>query len=126
MTARLAALLAAVAATAASGAAAPAPPETPAMPDAPRALSLDVAAQEGMLEVRLIGLSPRAQDVRYSLEVTGTSTSRYRGATRLAADTQAVLSTVRTAAGAAWCVRLVAEEEGRAPYTLTRGPCAAG
>lgn len=113
----------------AGAAAAPLPssnPETPAMSDTPRALSLDVETRDGMLEVRLTGLSDRAQGVSYSLEVTGTSTSRHRGATRLTAGTEAVLSTMRTSAGDDWCVKLVAEEEGRAPYEITRGTCAAG
>jgi hypothetical protein len=96
------------------------------MPEAPRALSLDVETRDGMLEVRLTGLSERAQGVSYSLEVTGTSTSRHRGSTQLAAGTQAVLSTMRTTASEGWCVKLVAEEEGRAPYEVTRGTCAAG
>lgn len=109
--------------------ASPAHPETTALPDtaaeSPRALSLDVEARDGMLEVRLTGLSTRAQGVSYSLEVTGTSTSRHRGSTQLAAGTQAVLSTMRTTAGENWCVKLVAEEEGRAPYEVTRGTCSA-
>jgi len=125
MIAAIFALLAGAAVTAA-----PANPETTAMPDAatdsPPALSLAVEMKGGMLEVRLTGLSPRAQGVSYSLEVTGTSTSRHRGSTQLAAGTQAVLSTMRTSAGDDWCVKLVAEEEGRAPYEVTRGTCAAG
>lgn len=126
-------MLASLAALAAGTAAAALPtasPETPAMPETtpetPRALSLDVEDKGGMIEVRLTGLSPRAQGVSYSLEVTGTSTSRHRGSTQLAAGTRAVLSTMRTSAGADWCVKLVAEEEGRAPYEITRGTCAAG
>lgn len=109
-----------------SPAAAAAVPETPAMTEAPHALTLDVEARDGMLEVRLTGLSPRAQAVSYDLEVTGRSTSKHKGRTTLAAGTQAVLSTMRTAAGEDWCVKLVAEEEGRAPYAITRGTCAAG
>jgi hypothetical protein len=133
MIAKLAALLAAVAPAAAVPAAPavpPARPESPAMSpnlsDTARALTLDVAAHDGMLEVRLTGLSERARGVSYSLEVTGTSTSRHHGSTRLAAGTHAVLSTMRTSAGADWCVRLIAEEEGSAPYEITRGTCAAG
>lgn len=105
---------------------APAVPETPAMTANPRALTLDVENRDGVLEVRLTGLSPRAQAVSYELEVTGQSTSRHKGSTTLAAGTQAVLSTMRTAAGEDWCVKLVAAEEGRAPYEITRGHCAAG
>lgn len=93
------------------------------MTDAPRALALDVETRDGMLEVRLTANSPRAQAVSYALEVTGQSTSRHRGSTTLAAGAQAVLSTMRTPAGENWCVTLVAEEEGRAPYEISRGPC---
>lgn len=89
------------------------------------ALTLDVREHDGMLEIELIGLSPRAQGVSYALEVTGNSTSRHRGSTTLAAGTRAVLSTMRTRAGDNWCVKLTAEEEGRAPYEITQGPCAA-
>jgi hypothetical protein len=122
-------MIAAIAALLAAATASSANPETtampPAAPESPRALSLDVETKDGMLEVRLTGLSERAQGVSYSLEVTGTSTSRHRGATQLAAGTQAVLSTMRTTAGENWCVKLVAEEEGRAPYEVMRGTCAA-
>ena len=97
-----------------------------AMTESPRALSLDVENNGGVLEIRLTGLSDRAQGVKYALEVTGSSTSRHRGTTQLAAGTRAVLSTMRTSAGADWCGKLVAEEEGRAPYEITRGSCAAG
>lgn len=98
----------------------------PAMTDDAPALTLDVREHDGMLEIELVGLSPRAQAVSYALEVTGQSTSRHRGSTTLTADTRAVLSTMRTRAGGNWCVRLTAEEEGRAPYEITQGPCAAG
>lgn len=124
------ATLVALLGTTTAAAPSPASPETLAMSETqselPRALRLDVETRDGMLEVRLTGLSERAQGVSYSLEVTGTSTSRHRGSTRLAAGTQAVLSTLRTAAGEDWCVKLVAEEEGRAPYEVTRGTCSAG
>jgi ribose 1,5-bisphosphokinase PhnN len=96
-----------------------------AMTEQPNALTLDVREHDGLVEVQLIGLSPRAQAVSYALEVTGQSTSRHRGSTTLAAGTRAVLSTMRTKAGADWCVKLVAEEEGREPYEVTRGACAA-
>lgn len=89
------------------------------------ALTLDVREHDGMLEIELIGLSPRAQGVSYALEVTGQSTSRHRGSTTLTAGTRAVLSTMRTRAGENWCVKLTAEEEGRAPYEITQGPCPA-
>lgn len=90
------------------------------------ALTLDVREHDGMLEIELVGLSSRAQSVSYALEVTGGSTSRHRGSTMLVAGTRAVLSTMRTTAGENWCVKLTAEEEGRAPYEITQGPCAAG
>jgi hypothetical protein len=98
----------------------------PPMTDPGPSLTLDVRQQDGLVEVQLIGLSPHAQAVSYTLEVTGQSTSRHRGSTTLTAGTRAVLSTIRTKAGDDWCVKLMAEEEGRAPYEITRGACTAG
>lgn len=98
------------------------PAKVPAMTAAPpRSLTLDVDDHGGVIEVRLIGLSDRSQQVSYALQVNGQSTSRHRGRTVLAAGTSAVLSTMRAAAGKNWCVRLVAEEEGSAPYEITAG-----
>lgn len=101
-----------------------APTTVPAMTDEPHALTLDVREHDGTIEVQLVGLSPRAQQVSYALEVTGRSTSRHKGTTTLAADTRAVLSTMRASADENWCVKLRAEEEGREPYEITRGNCA--
>jgi hypothetical protein len=106
-------------------AAATVPPIMNPMTDTPQALTLDVRQHDGMLEVQLIGLSPHTQQVSYALEVTGHSTSRHRGSTTLSAGTSAVLSTMRAHAGENWCVKLVAEEEGRDPYEIMYGTCAA-
>ncbi|MFN4097385.1 MAG: curli-like amyloid fiber formation chaperone CsgH [Sphingomonas sp.] len=95
-----------------------------AMNDRPQALQLDVRQTGDAIEVQLIGHSPRAQQVSYTLEVTGLSTSRHRGMTTLAANAHTVLSTVRVNAGETWCVRLLAEEEGREPYEIRAGDCA--
>jgi hypothetical protein len=102
-----------------------APNTVPAMIDSSPALTLDVQQHDGAIEVRLIGHSPRTQQVSYALEVTGQSTSRHRGKTTLTADTPAVLSTMRAQTGDNWCVKLVAEDEGGEPYEVTRGTCAA-
>lgn len=96
-----------------------------AMSDVPAALTLDVRHNGDAIEVQLIGDSPRAQQVSYVLEVTGQSTSRHRGKTTLAANSRTVLSTIRANAGEAWCVRLLAEEEGRDPYEILEGDCTA-
>lgn len=97
-----------------------------AMSDLPEALKLDVRKTGDAIEVQLIGDSARAQRVSYVLEVTGQSTSRHRGKTTLAANARTVLSTVRANAGERWCVRLLAEEEGRDPYEIIEGDCPAG
>ncbi len=107
------------------------PATVPAMTENPHALSLDVRQQVGGIEVLLIGNSAHAQQVSYQLEVTGQSTSRHRGTTTLAAGATAILSTIRAStgsesganSGADWCVRLLAEEEGRAPYEVIAGNC---
>ncbi len=100
------------------------PNAVPDMTEDTHALRLDVRQQAGGIEVQLIGNSARAQQVSYLLEVTGQSTSRHRGSTTLTAGTPAILSTIRATSGGDWCVRLVAEEEGREPYEILEGSCA--
>lgn len=99
------------------------PNAVPDMTDNTHALRLDVRQQAGGIEVQLIGNSATAQQVSYLLEVTGQSTSRHRGTTTLTAGTPAILSTIRANASGDWCVRLVAEEEGREPYEILEGNC---
>jgi len=94
-----------------------------AMSDNPEALKLDVRHHGNSIEVQLIGDAPTARQVSYVLEVTGQSTSRHRGKTTLAAHAPTVLSTVKATAGETWCVRLLAEEEGREPYEIVKGDC---
>jgi hypothetical protein len=95
-----------------------------AMTQDTRALTLEVLEQDGAIVVTLIGNAPRAQTVDYTLEVTGNSTSRHRGSTTLTANVEAVLSTIRISTESAWCVRLVATEDGREPYEIVEGNCA--
>lgn len=95
-----------------------------AMMNVPDALTLDVRNEADAIEVQLIGDSPRTQEVSYLLEVTGSSTSRHRGKTKLTANARTVLATVKASAGENWCVRLLAEEEGRPPYEIRKGRCA--
>jgi hypothetical protein len=94
-----------------------------AMSDTPEALKLDVRQHGNRIEVQLIGDAPTARQVSYMLEVTGQSTSRHRGKTTLAANAPTILSTVKATAGDKWCVRLLAEEEGREPYEIVEGDC---
>lgn len=102
-----------------------APATVAPMNDAQRALTLDVRQRDGTIEVQLIGHSARTQHVSYQLEVTGHSTARHRGRTTLTAGATAVLSTMRARVGDDWCVKLLAEEPGRAPYEVIEGNCAA-
>jgi hypothetical protein len=94
-----------------------------AMNEHPAALTLDVRQHGDAIEVQLIGDAPTARQVSYELEVAGQSTSRHRGKTTLTANARTVLSTVRATAGNKWCVRLLAEEEGREPYEIIEGDC---
>ncbi|NCP13843.1 MAG: hypothetical protein GW858_06710 [Sphingomonadales bacterium] len=103
---------------------APAVPLPPA--DAPHALSLTVEQQDGRVAIALSGLAAQTTQVSYLLEVTGTSNSRHRGKTTLAANVPARLSTMTVDAGKGWCVRLLAEEEGRDPYEIREGHCPEG
>ena len=95
----------------------------PTASDAPPALSLKVERHGSRIAVELLGHSPRAQQVSYLLELSGHSTSRHRGTTTLAADTPVRLSTMAAEVGEDWCVRLMAQEEGREPYELREGSC---
>jgi hypothetical protein len=94
-----------------------------AMSDVPRALTLDVRRSGDHIEVQLVGHAPEARQVSYLLEVSGKSNSRHRGKTTLAANSRAVLSTVKISAGPDWCVRLTAEEDGAEPYEIREGHC---
>jgi hypothetical protein len=96
-----------------------------AMSDTPAALSLAVSRAGDGIEVQLIGETAEARQVSYVLEVSGQSNSRHRGKTTLAANSRAVLSTIKVSTGPDWCVRLLAEEEGREPYEIREGRCPA-
>ena len=89
----------------------------------PHALSLSVQQHDGRVSIALSGLAAKPTQVSYLLEITGTSSSRHRGKTTLAANVPARLSTMTVDAGKDWCVRLVAEEEGREPYEIREGHC---
>lgn len=94
--------------------------------DPPHSLSLSVQQQDGRVAIALSGLAAQTTQVSYLLEVTGTSNSRHRGKTTLAANVPARLSTMTVDAGKEWCVRLIAEEEGRDPYEIREGNCPEG
>ncbi|MBI1403016.1 MAG: hypothetical protein GC147_07370 [Porphyrobacter sp.] len=102
------------------------PAMTHAAPEPPKALSLKVERHGTKLAVELVGRAPSAVEVSYELEVSGRSTSRHRGRTTLAAGTTARLSTMTAEVGDTWCVRLLAEEEGREPYEIREGDCPDG
>ena len=93
--------------------------------NSPHSLALDIRRIGDAIEVQLIGQSPQARQVSYTLDVSGTSTSRHRGKTTIAADSRTVLSTIRVSVGEDWCVRLVAEEDGGTPYEIREGNCPA-
>ena len=95
-----------------------------AMTHEPQALALQVVDNGPQVEVQLLANSPRAQEVSYTLEVTGKSTSKHRGKTSLAAGAKHVLSTIKASKDDDWCARVVVEEEGREPYELSEGSCA--
>ena len=95
----------------------------PIMEQERRALALEVVEDGSLIEVQLIADSPQTQQVSYTLEVTGRSTSKHRGRTGLVAGKKHVLSTMRAEKDENWCVRAVVEEDGREPYELIEGDC---
>ncbi len=93
--------------------------------NAPHALALDIQRLGDAIEVQLIGQSPQARQVSYTLDVSGKSTSRHHGKTTIPGNSRTVLSTIRVTAGEDWCVRLTAEEDGGEPYEIKEGNCPA-
>ncbi len=89
-----------------------------------QALKLEKEALPGAVEIKVMGHSENAVDVSYRLSVTGNSTTRHAGKTRLSPGVEAVLSRVKISADGDWCAVLEVEEEGRL-YTLTQGMCPA-
>lgn len=91
-----------------------------------RSITLDVQMEGDQVVARVLGHSKTTRQVSFSLEVTGTSTSRHKASTTLAAGTQTTLSTIKITRGESWCARAVVEEAGIEPYELTQGPCPNG
>ncbi|MEL7198804.1 MAG: curli-like amyloid fiber formation chaperone CsgH [Pseudomonadota bacterium] len=89
-----------------------------------QALKLEKEALSGAVEIRVLGHSSNAVDVSYTLSVTGNSTTRHAGKTRLSPGVEATLSRVKISTDGDWCAVLEVEEQGRS-YTLTKGMCPA-
>lgn len=116
---RLAILTPALALAAGGAASAGASSETP------RALALSVVEEGDSIELELIANSQVAQQVQYSLELIGNSTSRHRGDTAIPAGERQVLSRMKSSVGEHWCARVEVTEANGAHYTLTAGDCPA-
>ena len=92
--------------------------------DKPRALALEVVEQGDSVELALVAQSQVAQQVTYSVELTGTSTARHRGDTQIPAGERQVLSRLKSNVAGGWCATVEVTEGSGASYTLTAGDCA--
>lgn len=88
-----------------------------------RAISLDVRLEGDQVIARILGQTDTARRVSFTLEVSGSSTSRHKSSSTIAPGPQSVLSSVAISRGDDWCVRALVEEEGLDPYELSEGPC---
>ncbi|MBK9003154.1 MAG: hypothetical protein IPM67_07045 [Sphingomonadales bacterium] len=87
-----------------------------------QSLQLDLSeSADGSIAVMLIANSIRSQNVSYELRTIGASVSTHKGSTRLQANHESTLSTIRFRAGSNWCVSLSVKEELGSRYTITRG-----
>lgn len=86
--------------------------------DQPRALALHVERSPAQVTVTVVGHSARPTPVRYTLDVTGASTTRHAGRSTVGPGTR-TLSTVRFPDRAPWRVRLAVDEDARA-YAIER------
>lgn len=88
-----------------------------------RALSLNVIDNVDSVEVQVIANSPVTQQVEFEAELTGSSTSRHKSSSSVAAGNRQVLSRMKTSKGEAWCAKVEVSEASGANYTLTAGDC---
>ena len=93
--------------------------------ETPRALALSVIEHGDNVELELIANSQVAQQVQYSIELIGNSTSRHRGDTSIPAGERQILSRMKSSIGEHWCARVHVTEGNGAHYTLTAGDCSA-
>lgn len=92
--------------------------------DSSRALALEVVEHGDSVELELIAHSSVAQQVQYSIELVGNSTSRHRGDTNIPAGERQVLSRLKSSIGDSWCATVHVTEANGAHYVLTAGDCA--
>ena len=88
-----------------------------------RALSLDVSEEAGRVEIQLIALSDRAQQVQYNVRLTGSSNANHSGDTGIPAGQRQVLSRLVTTYSDKWCAVVDVTEQSGMTYTLKAGDC---
>ena len=88
-----------------------------------RAIVMDVEEDSDTITVILRGHSSTTQQVAYELLLEGSSTSRHKGSTQLAAERESVLSTMTMSAIGNWCVRAKIVEADGLSYEYSEGSC---
>lgn len=95
------------------------------MTDAPQqhAVRLETAVEGGMVEVIVVAEPLQTQTIDYTLVLEGSSSSKHRSKSTVAANRRSEISRMKMAIGDNWCARLTVIEENGAQYELTSGPC---
>ncbi len=88
-----------------------------------RAIFMEVEQTADTVIVTLRGQSSTSQQVSYELLLEGSSTSRHKGSTQLAAGRESVLSTMTMSAAGSWCVRAKIFEADGLSYEYAEGSC---
>ena len=89
-----------------------------------RAITLKVQEEAGQVALELIAHSETAQQISFTIELTGASNARHASTTSIAAGERQVLSRLQTDTGQGWCAIVHVTEENGAQYTLDAGDCA--
>ncbi|MEO1220693.1 MAG: hypothetical protein AAFY42_05000 [Pseudomonadota bacterium] len=88
-----------------------------------RAISLDVVENMDSVEIQIIADSSVTQQIEFTAELTGTSNSRHKSSSSVAAGDRQVLSRLKMSTSESWCAKVEVKEASGASYTLTAGEC---
>ncbi len=93
------------------------------MSDPKHVLQLQVDESGDTAEIVVIGQSEAPVRVRYTLNVTGSSSTSHAGRTSLSGGASQTLSRVKINKDGGWCAKLDVEQSDGTSYRLTEGDC---
>lgn len=94
------------------------------MPSHDYVLSLQTLVKGDMVEINLRGEASHPTDVQYTVNLSGSSTTRHTGRTRVVPGDPQTLSTLRIRGDTAWCATVEVVQDRDVSYTLRAGTCA--